>query len=193
MVVIYVLEMLLLAAAIYGLYKIVWYTIKMLAFTRFVRDLKKDVKAFEQKRGVFGTVFGKKGLVDYIIEHNGKKYEISVLSFLSTHGRWNIEKTCTCFFIEIRRASRIFYKRHVHSGKPDHALEYKGEIRVTRKELNITPIDLSFEKQILLLYPYPKRITHTDTKYNELYVGDKVEGHFLMDVQALNNLLFNEN
>lgn len=65
----------------------------------------------EQKRGIVGTVFGKKGLPDFIVKHKDKKYEISVLSFVSTHGRWNIEKTRTRFFIESRRASKIFYKK----------------------------------------------------------------------------------
>ena len=111
---------------------------------------------------------------------------------MSTHGRWNIEKTRTRFFIESRRASKIFFKKHVNSAIPNHAAEYKSEVRVSRKELNITPVDASFEKQIFLLYPYPKRITYTDAHYNELYVGDKVEGHFIVDVKTLNNLLFNE-
>ena len=192
-VVIYVLEILLLAAALYGLYKIVWYTVKMVALKLFARKLTKKGAVVEQKRGVLSIAFGKKGTVDYIIEYKGKKYEVSVLSFISSHGRWNIERARDCFFIESRRASKIFYKRRVHSGVPDHALEYKGELRVSRKELNVTPIDPSFEKQIFLLYPYPKRITYTDTNYNELYVGDKVEGHVLMNVESLNNLIFNEN
>ena len=191
-VVIYVIGILLLAVVTYGLYKIIWYTIMMLAFTRFSHKLTKKGAVVKQYRGVFGIVFGKKGLSDYIIKYKDKKYEISVLSFVSTHGRWNIEKTRTRFFIESRRASKVFYKKHVNSSLPDHVAEYKGEACVSRKELNITPIDPSFEKQIFLLYPYPKKITYTDAHYNELYVGDKVEGHVVMDVKSLNDLLFNE-
>lgn len=191
-IVIYVIEILILLALIYGFYKIVWYTVKMLIFTQFAKKLIKKGADVEKQRGIFGTIFGKKGLPDFIVKYKDKKYEISVLSFVSTHGRWNIEKTRTRFFIESRRASKVFYKKHVNSSLPDHVAEYKGEGRISRKELNITPIDPSFEKQIFLLYPYPKRITYTDAHYNELYVGDKVEGHFIMDVKSLNNLLFNE-
>jgi len=129
-------------------------------------------------------------LPDFIVNHEDKKYEISVLSFISTHGRWNIEKTRTRFFIESRRASKIFYKNNVNTALPDHSFEHKGEGRVSRKELKISPIDPSFEKQIFLLYPYPKRITYTDAHYNELYVGDKVEGHVIMDIKTLSDFLF---
>lgn len=191
-IVVYVVALLLIAALLYGCYKIIWYTVKMLTFARFAKELTKKGATVYQQRGIIGTVFGKKGLPDFIVKHKDKKYEISVLSFVSTHGRWNIEKTRTRFFIESRRASKIFYKKHVSSSVPDHAFEYKGESRVSRKELSITPIDPSFEKQIFLLYPCPKRITYTDAHYNELYVGDKVEGHFIMDAKTLNNLLFTE-
>ena len=78
----------------------------------------------------------------------------------------------------------------MNSSAPDHVLEHQGEGRVSRKELKISPIDPSFEKQIFLLYPYPKRITYTDSHYNELYVGDKVEGHVIMDIKTLSDFLF---
>ena len=192
-VVIYVIQMLLLAAALYGLYKIVWYAVKTLALKRLARKLTKKGAVVEQKRGVLAIAFGKKGMVDYIIDYKGKKYEVSVLSFISSHGRWNIEKARDCFFIESRRASKIFYKLHVNSNAPAHVGEYKNEARVSRKELYITPIDSSFEKQIFLLYPYPKRITYTDANYNEVYVGNEVEGHIVFDIKAFNNLFFEGN
>lgn len=188
--IIYAIGVLLLAAFSYGLYKIVWYIVKMLKFTRFKKDLTQKGATVEQKRGILGTVFGKKGLPDYIVNYNGKKYEISVLSFISTHGRWNIEKTRTRFFIESRRASKIFYKKSVNSSAPDHVLEHQGEGRVSRKELKISPIDPSFEKQIFLLYPYPKKITYSDANYHELYVGDTVEGHVVMDVKTVSGQIF---
>ena len=188
--IIYAIGVLLLAALLYGCYKIVWYTVKMLKFARFAKELTKKGATVEQQRGIVGTVFGKKGFPDFIVKYKDKKYEISVLSFVSTHGRWNIEKTRTRFFIESRRASKIFYKKNVNTALPDHTFEYKGEGRVSRKELKISPIDPSFEKQIFLLYPYPKRITYTDAHYTELYVGDKVEGHVIMDIKTLSDLLF---
>lgn len=60
------------------------------------------------------------------------------------------------------------------------------------EELYMTPIDSSFEKQIFLLYPYPKRITYTNAQYNEVYIGNEVEGHVVMDVKTLNDLIFSK-
>lgn len=175
-------------ALMYGLYKIIWYTVKMLSFTKFIKKLTEQGVDVKKLRKMKDIVFGKKGDPDFIITYSGKKYEISVLSFISTHGRWNIEKTRTRFFIESRRGSKFFYKKYVNSGAPEHVSEYKNEARISRKELTVTPIDASFEKQIFLLYPYPKKTTYTDANYNELFVGNKVEGHFIMDVKALNKL-----
>ena len=175
-------------ALMYGLYKIIWYTVKMLSFTKFIKKLIAQGVDVKKLRKMKDIVFGNKGDPDFIITYNSKKYEISVLSFLSTHGRWNIEKTRTRFFIESRRESKFFYKKYVNSGAPEHVSEYKNEARISRKELTVTPIDASFEKQIFLLYPYPKKITYTDANYNELFVGNKVEGHFIMDIKALNKL-----
>lgn len=184
------LGIIVFVALIYGLYKIIWYTIKMLFLIKFIKELTKKGADVQKLRGIRDVVFGKKGNPDFVVTYEDKKYEISVLSFVSTHGRWNIEKTRTRFFLESRRASRFFYKRYVNSGVPDHVAEYKNEARISRKELTITPIDLSFEKQIFLLYPYPQKITYTDANYNELYIGNKVEGHVIMDIKTLNKLLF---
>lgn len=180
-------------ALVYGFYKVVWYSVKMVSFTLFVKKLRRRGADVQILGGMGDIIFGKKGNPNFIITYKYKKYEISVLSFISTHGRWNIEKTRTRFFIESRRGSNLFYKRYVDSGAPEHVAEYKNEARVSRKELTVTPIDSSFEKQIFLLYPYPKKITYTDTRYNELYVGSDVEGHDIMDIKALNTLMFNEN
>lgn len=191
--IIFALSILAFAALSYFLYKIVWYAVKMFALKKNMKQLKEKGVDVQALRKFSDISFGKKGDPDFIITYKDKKYEISVLSFLSTHGRWNIEKTRTRFFIESRRASKIFYKLHVNSNAPAHVGEYKNEARVSRKELYITPIDSSFEKQIFLLYPYPKRITYTDANYNEVYVGNEVEGHIVFDIKAFNNLLFEGN
>lgn len=187
------LSIIAFVAFIYGLYKVIWYIVKMLSFSKTVKKLIDDGVEVQKLRKMKDTVFGKKGEPDFIVTYKDKKYEIVILSFISTHGRWNIEKTRTRFFIESRRGSKFFYKMHVNSNAPDHVREYKNEVRVSRKELYITPIDSSFEKQIFLLYPYPKRITYTNAQYNEIYIGNEVEGHTVMDVKALKNLLFIEN
>lgn len=187
------LAVIVFAALTYCAYKTVWYIIKLFSFTKFIKKLTEQGADVQKLRKMKDIVFGKKGYPDFVITYKDKKYEISVLSFISTHGRWNIEKTRTRFFIESRRGSKFFYKMHVNSNAPEHVREYKNEARVSRKELYITPVDSSFEKQIFLLYPYPKRITYTDANYNELYVSDKVEGHFIMDDKTLEKFLFEEN
>ena len=187
------LSVIAFAALIYGLYKVIWYSIKLLSFTKIIKKLTEQGIDVQKLRKMKDIVFGKKGDPDLIITYKDKKYEISILSFISTHGRWNIEKTRTRFFIESRRGSRFFYKMHVNSNAPEHVREYKNEMRVSRKELYITPIDTSFEKQIFLLYPYPKRITYTNSQYNEVYIGNEVEGHIVLDIRALNNLFIEDN
>ena len=187
------LSIIAFVAFIYGLYKVIWYIVKILSFSKTVKKLIDDGVEVQKLRKMKNTVFGKKGEPDFIVTYKDKKYEIVILSFISTHGRWNIEKTRTRFFIESRRGSKFFYKMHVNSNAPEHVREYKNEVRVSRKELYITPIDSSFEKQIFLLYPYPKRITYTNAQYNEIYIGNEVEGHTVMDVKALKKLLFIEN
>ena len=186
------LSVIAFAVFLYGVYKTIWYIIKLVSFTKIIKKLTEqgaDVQKLRKKKDI---VFGKKGEPDFIITCKDKKYEISVLSFISTHGRWNIEKTRTRFFIESRRGSKFFYKMHVNSNAPEHVREYKNEVRISRKELYITPIDESFEKQIFLLYPYPKRITYTNAQYNEVYIGNEVEGHVVLDIKALNSLFFEE-
>lgn len=186
--IIYAIELIITAIVMYGIYKLIWYAIKMLIFKGIMRKMSCNA-AVERKRKFSEIFFGKKGPADYVITVDGKKYEISVLSFVSTHGRWNIEKTRNGYAIESRRASKVFFGKHVNSNQPDHVAEYKGESRVSRKELLLTPVDESFEKQILLLYPYPARITYTDAHYNELRPGDTVEGHVIMNIAGIKELI----
>ncbi len=188
--VLYALLFIIWLIFVYGVYKLIWYVVKMFAFKRYIKDIGRHDITVEPQREFSDIIFGKKGPADYIITAGNKKYEVSVLSFASTHGRWNIEKTRTSFYIECRRASRVFKAKHVNSSLPDHVIEYKGESRVSRKELFITPINDSFDKQIFLIYPYPAQLTYTDAHYNRLYSGDTVEGHVIMNVEDFDNLLF---
>ena len=145
-----VLVFLLWLLFLYTVYKTIWYTIKMLSLKSFIQDMQKSGAVVEPQRKFSDMIFGKKGEADYIISADGKKYEISVLSFVSTHGRWNIEKTRSHYYIESRRQNKIFYSRYINSNTADHVAEYKGESRFSRKKLFLTPIDPTFEKQILL-------------------------------------------
>ena len=184
----YVLLFYLASLIAYGCYKVIWYTAKMISLRRCIRKLAHRGVEIEQQRAFLNIIVGQKGVPDYIMTYQGKKYEISVLSHISTHGRWNIEKTRTRYLIESRRSSKLFYNRYVNSSAPDHVAGYKNELRLSQQEFYMPPVNPTFDKQIFLLYPYPKSITYTDAHYNELFVGDRVEGHTIMDVAALKDL-----
>ena len=179
-------------ALLYCLYKVIWYALKMIRFKSYMHSLSNEGVIVVPQRKFTDVIFGKKGCADYIIEHKGKKYEVSVLSFISVRGRLNIEKTRTRYFIESRHVNKLFYKIHVNTNTSSNASEYKNETRISRKELTITPVDTTFEKQIFLIYPKPQRITYTDTQYKELYVGNMVDGHVIMDIREFDKLLFPE-
>ena len=174
---------------LYAVYKTIWYMIKMLALKSFIKDMQKSGAVVEPQRKFSDMIFGKKGEADYIISVDGKKYEISVLSFVSTRGRWNVEKTRNHYYVECRRQNKIFYSQYINSNAADYVAEYKGESRFSRKELFLTPMDESFEKQILLVYPWPNRITYTDARYNEIGSGEKIEGHVVMNIEDLYRLV----
>ena len=174
---------------LYAVYKTIWYMIKMLALKSFIKDMQKSGAVVEPQRKFSDMIFGKKGEADYIISVDGKKYEISVLSFVSTRGRWNVEKTRNHYYVECRRQNKIFYSQYNNSNAADYVAEYKGESRFSRKELFLTPMDESFEKQILLVYPWPNRVTYTDARYNEIGSGEKIEGHVVMNVEDLYRLV----
>jgi hypothetical protein len=184
----YVLLFYLASLIAYGCYKVIWYTAKMISLRRCIRKLAQMGVEIEQQRAFLNIILGQRGMPDYIMTYQGKRYEISVLSHISTHGRWNIEKTRTRYLIESRRSSKLFYNRYVNSSAPDHVAGYKNELRLSQQEFYMPPVNPTFDKQIFLLYPYPKSITYTDAHYNELFVGDRVEGHTIMDVAALKDL-----
>ena len=185
-----VLSFLLWLLFIYTVYKIIWYTIKMLALKSFIKDMQKSGAVVEPQRKFSDMIFGKKGEADYIISVDGKKYEISVLSFVSTRGRWNVEKTRNHYYVECRRQNKLVYSQYVNSNASHHVAEYRGESRFSRKELFLTPIDPTFEKQILLVYPWPERITYTDARYHDISSGmEQVDGHVFMDIKDLYQLV----
>ena len=175
---------------LYAVYKTIWYMIKMLALKSFIKDMQKSGAVVEPQRKFSDMIFGKKGEADYIISVDGKKYEISVLSFVSTRGRWNVEKTRNHYYVECRRQNKIFYSQYINSNSADYVAEYKGESRFSRKELFLTPVNESFEKQILLVYPWPNRVTYTDARYQDISSGrEQVDGHVFMDIKDLYQLV----
>lgn len=185
------LTLIICMAIAYGIYKLIWYAVKMLLLRRTMRLFGKERVIVEPQRRFSDILFGNKGEADYRLRIGNNTYEVSVISFISTHGRWNIEKAKDGYYIESRHMNKAFYRTYVDTSAPDHATEYKKEVRMQRKPLFLTPTEPTFAKQILLLYPCPKRISYTDAHYHELIVGDIVEGHVIMNMTLLKELIPN--
>lgn len=131
-------------------------------------------------RGFFGAIFGKKGKTDFFVtEKNGTTYSVSIISFITVHGRWNIEKARNNYYIEARRRNEWFYKHYVNSGDvPDHAREYKRETQFQRCLLYFP--EQKADKHIFLVVPKPKTLTYAEIKFNYLDNGSVVNGYEIM-------------
>lgn len=177
---------------LYGIYKVIWYTVIMLSFPVKMKRLGKNGIRVERLRNLTDIVFGSKGDPDYYVTVGAKRYEVSVLSFISIHGRWIFEMRTACFRIEARRLRDLIYSEKKHRGMAGGPHEYKNEMRISRKELKLTPVEEEYAGQILLLYPMPKRIVCVDHRYRELQSGDTVEGHTVMSMQSFLDLIREE-
>lgn len=171
---------------LYVVYTGAYYAIKMIVLKSLIKDMKKSGARVQQRRRIFKVLFGKKGDVDYIIGVGDKQYEVCILSFAALRGHWNIEQARGCYYIDCRRQKKPQFGE---GGVNDDAKLFKSEIRIARKELFLTPVDESFEKQILLVYPWPNRMTYTDARYNEVGSGEKIEGHVVMNIEDLYRLV----
>lgn len=177
---------------LYSIYKVIWYTVIMLSFPAKMKRLSKKGVQVEHLRKLTDIVFGRKGDPDYYVTVGGKRYEICVLSFISIHGRWIFEMRTACFRIEARRLRDLIYSEKKHRGMAGGPHEYKQELRISRKELFLTPLEEEYAGQILLLYPTPKRIVCVDHRYRELRSGDTVEGHTVMNFSDFGDLIHKE-
>ncbi len=167
--------------AIYCIYKVIWYIVKICMLNAKISSFEKKGAVVTRLRSSLGIIFGQKGKPDFIIIYNGKKYEISVVSFISNHSRYNIEKTPTKYILEVRKYANIFYNTYHNSGtEPTLSKEYRREISLYRKELFLSNVSKEYEKQILLFYPSPKTITMSDTRWEYVYYGEKISGHEVM-------------
>ena len=185
-IVVYVIAILIALAILYAILKVIWYTVKMLALRSFMKDLGKAKKIqVISHRSLIKTCFSTKGETDYTVIAKDKTYKISILTFISTRGRWNFEKGKDGYFIECRRRHLFFYKKVKHSEMPEHALTYKGETKFARSELTVPKVADETETPIFLLYPWPRTVSHTDAKFQELCPADSVAGITLMDAELL--------
>ena len=175
------IEVVAIASILYTIYKIIWYTFKMILLRSKLNKLTSSFIGIKFVRPFYKIIFGHKGAPDFIITRKGVNYEVSVVSSISTHSRWNFEKTRNHCYLEVRKYGKWFYNLYKNSADvPDHVKMYKRENKFSRHMLELSEVSDNCEKQILLLYPRPKMVTYTDTKLEYLKPGDKVLGHEIM-------------
>ena len=166
---------------LYSIYKVIWYIVKILVLFGKVSKLARGGVTVQWLRHPLKIIFGQKGAPIFTVGMSGKNYEVSVLSFISTHSRWNIEKTRTRCLFEVRKYNKILYNVYNNSGtEPELSKEYRRETRLYRKELYVSPISEAYEKQIWLVFPKPRLLTYTDTGWEYLIAGSVVGGHEIM-------------
>ncbi len=188
----YILLFYALVLFLYGVYKVIWYTVIMLSFPARMKCLGKGGVRVERLRRLTDILFGRKGDPDYYVTVGDKRYEVSVLSFISIHGRWIFEMRTARYRIEARRLRDLIYSEKKHRGMGGSTYEYKNEFRISRKDLFLTPTEEEYAGQILLLYPMPKRIVCVDHQYRELTSGDTVYGHTVMSLRDFAELVRKE-
>ena len=166
---------------LYSIYKVIWYIVKILVLFGKVSKLARGGVTVQWLRHPLNIIFGQKGVPIFTVGMSGKNYEVSVLSFISTHSRWNIEKTRTRYLFEVRKYNKILYNVYNNSGtEPELSKEYRRETRLYRKELYVSPISEAYDKQMWLVYPKPRLLTYTDTNWEYLIAGNIVGGHEIM-------------
>ena len=91
---------------LYTVYKIIWYVLVMTKFRFKIKKLNRKDMIVKYKRSLLGTIFGKKGEIDFLLDTPGSTVTVSVITFISVHGRWNIEKARNNYYIEARRKNK---------------------------------------------------------------------------------------
>lgn len=184
------LEILLWILILYTMYKVVWYSIKMLSLKRKLKEMNSGSTVVYPKRNFIKTIFGNKGFPDFVITTPNTSCEVSIISFISTHSRWNIEKTHSDYYIEVRKKNNVFYKAERTTGtEPEYARDYRRETRFIRSKLFISPFNEKFDKQILLIYPRPQHLTYTENRHEHITSGSLVGGHEIMYEDAFFELI----
>ena len=190
-----VIEIMLAALLLYSIYKVIWYICKLCALSHKIRRLKKKGCTVVCLRSGLGRVFGARGKADYRIITRSGVFEVSVITFISTHSRWNIQNHYTIennqegYLIDVRRYNKMFYKAERHSERPDHAMDFRRESRITLTRLTLPPRDEDMhpeDRRILLVYPKPQLLTRTTTRMDYLDPGSRLED---FEIMYLHNLL----
>lgn len=151
----------------------------MIYFRTKIKKLNCKSVTVDFKRNLFGTIFGKKGITDFLLNTTKGTVAISLITFITVHSRWNIEKTKKNYYIEARKKNEWFYNNYVNSGDvPDHAREYKRETCFQRCLLHFPKETV--DERIFLIIPKPKELTYTELKLEYLDNESIINGYKIM-------------
>lgn len=175
---------------VYSLYKIIWYNRRMKWFRASLQELEAAGVQIEFY-GKFSDIWrGQRGVPHFTVTTPKGIYEVSVLSHLSTHGRWIIEQTSDGYAFEVRTRRRIIFVPYHNTGtEPYHSKERRREAQLYREEFFVGPPDPSFDKQILLIYPEPVTAAYAHNRYDELFDGTNVCGREVMFVERFYQMI----
>ena len=191
-VLIYIFVIYVAIMFLYSIYKVIWYSFKLSALRKTFSKLANNGVTTVRNLKVSQLIFGKKGETSVVLKKGDTTYEISVLSFISTHSRWNIEKTRKHYYVEVRKKNKAFYNlfNHSENNSADIAREFQNESRFKKCMLHISEVPPAEQtERILLIYPKPKNLTYTHTNLKMLDPGDRIEGYKIMYVDDLNQEL----
>ena len=159
--------------------KIAWYAIRMLGLKHKLKKLNSGDISISFPRKFYEIMFGEMGDTNFVVTTPTETYVVSVISFASTHARWNIEKTKNGYRAEVRR-KRFRYDSEYNTGtEPESAREYRKEAVVHRDEFTL-PACKEDEKGILLIHPRPRELTYSHVRLEYLCSGDKIEDYTVM-------------
>ena len=182
MVIWYVILTLLAIYFLYLCYKVLWYLTKIIMFQSKLKKLRGDGCHIQRERIYWSMFFGKKCVLDFTVTIQNQKFNVYLLSFLSTRGRWNIEKGENCYYAEARRYNRVFYNAYRNSSdEPEHSRDFRRESPFWKCLFHLPKEKASSnDKQIVLAYPTPRLLTYTDKKLEYLQSGNTFDGYTVM-------------
>ena len=188
---IYALYGLAILTAIYIIYKIAWYTVKIMALSSTLKKLEKKNIQVTWHKQLTSALFGKRGEPTFDVITSTDTYRVTLLSIISTHGRWNIEKTKEHYYAEARHFNKWFYKVHKNTETAEIEFDARRELVIQRAKLELPPRDDSV-KQILLIWPKPGAFTYSHAKCEHLGNGSRFEPFEIMHAENFLELVEKE-
>ncbi|MBQ7826839.1 MAG: hypothetical protein IJX47_00950 [Clostridia bacterium] len=183
------LEICLVFAFLRCIYRWIRYFFRLCALRKTFKKLTRAGITVTYKRKLRQIVFGKKGGVDIVLTVGEKKYGIALLTHRLGMGRWNIERTRSHYYFEVRKSSVLFNLQRSSENLPDHVKDFGKEKQVSRKLLDLSASAEEYDRLYLLVYPKPKYLTYTETRYQYLYEGDPLEDYEILFANGLQRLL----